>query len=99
MILTGRPVGAEVALAFGLANRVVEPGMARKEAEALAQQISEFPKVCMRSDRQAVYRGFDRDFDSAMKLEFELGLKVIGSGETQQGAGNFVSGKGKHGEF
>src|SRR5262245_62838244 len=35
MILTGRPVGAHEALAFGLANRVVPPGRARAEAEAL----------------------------------------------------------------
>src|SRR5215813_7910084 len=36
MILTGRPVGADEALAFGLANRVVPKGRARQEAEALA---------------------------------------------------------------
>ncbi|HEX3345067.1 MAG TPA: crotonase/enoyl-CoA hydratase family protein, partial [Polyangiaceae bacterium] len=36
MILTGRPVGAEEALSWGLANRVVPRGRARAEAEALA---------------------------------------------------------------
>ena len=33
LILTGRPVGAEEALQIGLANRVVETGMARPAAE------------------------------------------------------------------
>ncbi|MHA1391795.1 MAG: enoyl-CoA hydratase-related protein, partial [Promethearchaeota archaeon] len=37
MILTGRPVDAEKALIWGLANRVVEIGKARIEAENLAQ--------------------------------------------------------------
>lgn len=99
MILTGRPVGAEEALAIGLANRVVEPGTAKEEAEILAAQIAEFPQICLRSDRKAVYRGFDLEFGAAMKLEFELGLQVINSGETQQGATRFVDGTGRHGKY
>ncbi|WP_018133169.1 crotonase/enoyl-CoA hydratase family protein [Effusibacillus pohliae] len=99
LILTGRPVGAEEALAMGLANRVVEPGMAKEESEKLAAQIAEFPQRCMRSDREAVYRGFDLDFDKAMELEFRLGLNVMNSGETQQGAIRFAAGEGRHGQF
>src|SRR5438477_934853 len=41
MILTGRAVDAQEALAFGLANRVVPTGQARQEAEALARAIAE----------------------------------------------------------
>ena len=37
MILTGRPVDAQEALGFGLANRVVSAGRAREAAEALAR--------------------------------------------------------------
>ncbi len=99
MILTGRPVGAEEALRMGLANRVVDEGKAREEAEALAAEIAAFPQVCMRSDRQAVYTGFDLPFDEAMALEFRLGLRVIASGETQAGALRFTAGEGKHGSF
>src|SRR6201992_3540991 len=33
MVLTGRPVGAQEALSFGLANRVVPKGRSRQEAE------------------------------------------------------------------
>ncbi|BCJ87972.1 crotonase/enoyl-CoA hydratase family protein [Effusibacillus dendaii] len=99
LILTGRPVGAEEALAIGLANRVVDPGTARKEAETLAAQIAEFPQICMRSDREAVYRGFDMDFGKAMQLEFMLGLHSIRSGQTEEGAKRFSDGQGRHGEF
>ncbi len=99
MILTGRPVGAEEAFAIGLANRVVEPGEALEEAVRLANLIAGFPQVCMRSDREAVYRGVDLDLDRGMQLEFLLGLQVINSGETQEGAARFASGEGRHGAF
>lgn len=97
MILTGRSVDAEEAYAIGLANRLVEPGTARKEAETLAAQIAAFPQACLRSDREAVYRGFDMDFDNGMKLEFMFGSNVIRSGEAERGAKRFVDGQGRHG--
>lgn len=99
MILTGRPVAADEALAMGLANRVVALGTAKEEAEKLAAQIAAFPQLCMRSDREAAYRGFDQDFDAGMQLEFLLGLNVVKSGETIEGATRFSKGQGRHGEF
>lgn len=99
MILTGRPVGAQEALGMGLVNRVVAKGKAREEAESLAERLCEFPQICMRSDREASYRGFDLEFDRAMELEYRLGIRVLESGETLSGASRFVEGTGKHGEF
>ena len=43
LILTGRPVGAEEALAIGLANRVVPSGTSREAAEALAARAGAVP--------------------------------------------------------
>jgi enoyl-CoA hydratase len=99
MMLTGRPVGADEALSFGLANRVVPNGTSRQEAENLAAQIADFPQRCMRGDRSAAYQGFDMDFANAMELEFQIGLDTVASGETLQGADGFAEGKGKHGKF
>jgi enoyl-CoA hydratase len=99
MILTGRPVGAEEALSIGLANRVVETGSSRQEAEKLAALIAEFPQNCLRSDREAVLRGMSMEMEHAMKLEFDLGLQVINSGETGKGASRFADGAGRHGSF
>lgn len=89
MILTGRPVHAPEALQMGLANYVVPDGRARTEAERLARQVAAFPQTCLRSDRQAVYAGFDLPFEEAMAVEFELGLRVVQSGETLEGARRF----------
>jgi enoyl-CoA hydratase len=99
MILTGRPVGAHEAFAMGLANRVVTKGTAREEAEALAGRIAGFPQHCLRSDRQAVYRGFDLELEKALALEFNLGTKVLERGEFLSGALRFLAGEGKHGAF
>ena len=59
LILTGRPVGAEEALAIGLANRVVPTGSSREAAEALAAQLAHFPQLCMRHDRLSAYEQHD----------------------------------------
>ena len=99
MILTGRPVEAEEALQIGLANRIVAPGAARAEAEALASQIARFPQRCMRGDRRSTYEQFDLPLAEALKNEFRLGLATIESGETLEGAGRFAGGAGRHGKF
>jgi enoyl-CoA hydratase len=92
MILTGRSVHGEEALTMGLANYLVEPGTVREEAEKVALKIAAYPQICMRSDRDAAYQGFDLPFDQAMKLEFENGMKVVQSGETVEGATRFTKG-------
>jgi enoyl-CoA hydratase len=98
MIITGREVTAQEAHAMGLVNYLVDDGKARDEAERLAREIAELPQKCLRSDREALYRGFDLDFQEALKLEFNLGLGVIQSGETLEGAQRFSGGEGRHGK-
>ncbi|HEU4538030.1 MAG TPA: crotonase/enoyl-CoA hydratase family protein [Polyangiaceae bacterium] len=98
LILTGRAVGAEEALAMGLVNRVTEPGGALEGALALAHQIASFPRRCMLSDRRSAYEQADQPFDEAMRREFELGMQVVASGETVAGAARFAAGGGRHGE-
>ncbi|MFX0021445.1 MAG: crotonase/enoyl-CoA hydratase family protein [Candidatus Hermodarchaeota archaeon] len=97
MILTGRPVTANEAYLWGLANRVVEDGQSRQEAEKLAKLISNFPPNCMRNDRLSVYMQSGMDLESAMEFEFDYGLKTLESGEYMIGSQKFVDGSGKHG--
>ena len=61
MLLTGRAVGADEAIAIGLATRKVARGTTRAEAEKLAAEIAGFPPIAMTSDRQSAYESFDRD--------------------------------------
>ncbi|MGY6500955.1 MAG: crotonase/enoyl-CoA hydratase family protein [Acidimicrobiales bacterium] len=97
MILTGRAVGAEEALAIGLADRVVEPGTALDAAVELAHQIAALPQICLRSDRRSAIDQWSLDHGGAMANETRLGREVIASGETLEGASRFVAGAGRHG--
>lgn len=99
LILTGRPVNAEEALAMGLANRVAPKGEGRRQAELLAQEIARFPQLCMRHDRMSAHEQWDLPYDQALANEFEHGRKVLASGETLKGAQRFASGKGRGGRF
>jgi len=99
MILTGRAVGAEEALAMGLANRVVADGAAREAAEALAAELSRHPQTCLRNDRRSSLEQWSLPFEQAMASEFALGIKTLESGEWLEGAARFGKGEGKHGAF
>lgn len=96
LILTGRPVDAQEALAMGLANRVVPKGAARKEAEALARALAQLPQECLRSDRLSAYEATDLPFTQAMANEFQHGMRVIQAGASE-GARRFANGAGRHG--
>ncbi len=95
LVLTGRAIGAEEALAFGLANRVVPAGESRAAAEELARQIASFPQACMRADRASVYESLSRPFEEAFRAEFERGTPVLE--EAARGARRFAAGEGRHG--
>ena len=98
MILTGRPVEADEALAWGLANRVVPTGEALEAAVELAQQISSFPQLCMRADRASSYTQWDLDLDAALRAEAQGGIEPLVR-EAAAGAGRFVDGAGRGGSF
>ncbi len=98
MILTGRGVLGEEALRMGLANRLTDPGLALDGAFDLAQQIAAHPQKCMRSDRLSVLEQWDLGWLDATDNEFRLGMQVIHSGESKEGAERFAKGKGRHGE-
>ena len=98
MLLTGRAVGADEAIAIGLATRKVARGTTRTEAETLARQIAGFPPIAMTSDRQSAYESFDRDAEAAIQREMELSLEARRA-ESQKGAARFAGGEGRHGKF
>ena len=100
LILTGRPVDAEEALAMGLADRVVPPGQALPKATEMAEDLLRWPEKCMLADRaSAYYAAFDAGaLGEAMRNESEQGGKVIAD-ESVEGAARFSEGAGRHGNF
>jgi len=99
MILTGRPVTAEEAFSWGLANKIVEINQSRPEAEKIAKTIASFPQICLNNDRLSTYNQFGLNIKEAMVKEFDYGLKTLESGEYLKGSEAFTKGKGKHGSF
>ncbi|MCW2494242.1 crotonase/enoyl-CoA hydratase family protein [Jatrophihabitans sp.] len=97
LILTGRPVEATEALSIGLANRVVAPGSARAEAEALAAQIAGFPWATVLSDRRSTYDALGLSELAALAQEFRHGQGSLGT--ALDGASRFSGGEGRHGVF
>lgn len=98
LILTGRAVKADEALAMGLVNRVVPKGTSRAAAEALAEEIAAFPQLCMRADRMSAITQFDSPLPEAILKEFEGGVASLHA-EGVAGAARFAGGAGRHGSF
>ncbi len=96
LILSGRVIDAQEALAIGLASRVVDDGAALDAALALADELAAFPWDCVIADRQALYAGLGQPLLEGLSIEAALGREVLA--EAQKGAARFASGEGRHGQ-
>lgn len=99
LILTGRQVAADEALAIGLANRIAPDGQALEVALELARQIAAFPQTCLRNDRRSALAQWSLDWDAAAAFEIGVGLETLQSGEAAAGAARFGGGEGRGGAF
>ena len=97
LILTGRAVGAEEALAIGLANRLVPTGTSLDAAVTLATELAALPQRCLRNDRLSAIEQWGLGEVAAGANEARLGRAVIESGETLEGAHRFTAGAGRGG--
>lgn len=95
LVLTGRPVEADEALAIGLANRVVPEGTALAATQELAARLAAFPQTCLRTDRASVLEQWD--VPNPLETEFAHGRKALA--EARRGAARFAEGAGRHGSF
>ena len=98
LILTGRPVHSDEALAIGLVNRVVSKGTSRQCAETLAAELAAFPQAGLRGDRLSTYEQFGLSLESALANEFICGQQALAE-EGPAGARRFAGGSGRHGGF
>jgi enoyl-CoA hydratase len=95
LVLTGRTVGAQEALAMGLVTEVVPDGTERAAAVALAHRLAAFPQATLRSDREALLGGAGLDLDAGLALEARLGRAVLP--DAVAGAARFAAGAGRGG--
>jgi enoyl-CoA hydratase len=96
MIITGRIVEAEEALAMGLLTEVVAPGKHLDRALEMAEGLAQFPQETMLADRQSAIEGFGLSLEEGLAREAEIGGAVSGVGV--KGAARFAAGEGRGGE-
>jgi enoyl-CoA hydratase len=95
LILTGRLIDAQEALAMGLLTELVAPGTHLDRALALAEGLARFPQRTMLADRRAAIEGLGMPLADALALEAKAGPEVFEDGA--RGAARFAAGEGRGG--
>jgi enoyl-CoA hydratase len=96
MILSGRIVEAEEALAMGLLTEVVPAGAHLERALEIAEGLAGFPQDTMLADRRAAIEGLGMTLEEGLALESQSGGATL---ETAvRGAARFAGGEGRGGE-
>jgi enoyl-CoA hydratase len=95
LILTGRMVPAEEALAMGLVTEVVGPGRHLERALEYAEALGGFPQETMLADRRAALEGLGMRLADGIALEAESGLPTLEV--ALEGARRFAGGEGRGG--
>jgi enoyl-CoA hydratase len=95
LILSGRIVEAEEALAMGLLTEIVPPGKHLERSLEMAEGLASFPQETMLADRRSALEGFGLSLEEGLAREAEIGSAVSGVGV--EGAQRFASGEGRGG--
>ena len=89
LILSGRQVGADEALAMGLVDRVVEPEELYEEALAWARTFAEGAVAAQALAKVAVDRGLEGSLAHGLDLEQDLFVEVFRTDDARIGVDSF----------
>lgn len=96
MIFTGRHVGAEEALAIGLADQVVEPGEVLAAAQAMVAPFVGGPAQALKAAKESVDRGLEVDLQTGLDIEALQFTGLFATQDQKTGMRSFVeNGPGK----
>jgi enoyl-CoA hydratase len=90
MILSGRTVQADEALAMGLVDYVVPADQLLDRAVGLAQQMASNAPVAVRAAKTAIVRGEDMSLQEGLNLERDLATFLYTTDDAQEGPRAFV---------
>jgi enoyl-CoA hydratase/carnithine racemase len=96
LILTGRHVDAQEALAIGLANRVVPDEDVYATAHDLAARLARGPALAMKAAKQVIDRGVESDLVTGLEMERIAFAALFATQDRAIGMSSFVEhGPGK----
>jgi enoyl-CoA hydratase len=90
MMLTGKPVGAELALQYGLVNAVTEPEELETVVGKLAGKLARSAPLAMKGILQAVQNGADLGLPAGLDLEAQLFAGLFETGDMREGTAAFL---------
>ena len=90
LILTGRQVAADEALAMGLVDRVTGTGRALEGALELAAELAAGPLVAQAAARRLVDEALDRPVADAVRRESAAFVSVFATHDAQAGVASFL---------
>jgi enoyl-CoA hydratase len=90
LLLSGRQVTAQEALAIGLVNRVVPAADVVAESRTLAAHLSEKPAVAVQYIIESVNRGLDATLERGQFIESTLFGMLAGTDDMREGTAAFL---------
>jgi len=90
LLIRNRPVGAEEALALGLAESVVDEGTALDAARALAASLTGLPPLALQRVRELVDRATVQGLDDQLDLEQQRVAELWDTFDFREGVGSFL---------
>jgi len=85
LILAARPFSAEEALAWGVVNKLCEPGEVLQETLRAGDRLASLAPLALRQVKHAINEGLHRDLASAMQLEIEAYNRLVGTEDRREG--------------
>lgn len=90
LVLTGRRIDAQRALALGIVSAVVPAAELRAEASRLARQIADAGPLAVAAARRALDLGFGRPLAEGLAIERDCYEVVLGSADRDEGLAAFA---------
>jgi len=93
LILLGRRIGAQQALAYGLVNQVVPRDQLRAAGDAMLAELAGCAPLSVMHAKSAIERGYGRSMDDGLALERECYEITLYSHDRDEGLAAFAEGR------
>ena len=89
ILLTGRPFTAEQAYAWGMVNRLCEPGTVVQEVVETATAIAGNAPISIRQAKRSMHYGVNMSLADGMLFEIEAYNRMVPTEDRREGIASF----------